>query len=187
MTSSPGVRRMALVGAAVVLIAASARLTLPMPGVPVPQSAQTLAVLLAGALLGPMDGVAALITYLLAGALGLPVFADGASGWQHLTGPSAGYLVGFALAAGAVGWTTQHGMMRVVWKGFLVMLGGHLIILTIGWLRLSLVMGGEAAFSAGVRPFIVGGVVKSGLAACLVWLFVWHRGGFGGRGSDPVG
>ena len=58
---------------------------------------------------GARDGALALVFYLLVGGVGLSVFADGASGWPHLAGPTGGYIVGFVLAAGIVGWFADGG------------------------------------------------------------------------------
>ena len=157
--------------AAVLLIAISARVSVPVPGSEVPQSLQTLAVVLVGAQLGARDGGFAAALYLALGAVGLPVFADGAGGFAHLLGPTAGYLVGFVLAAVLVGWgvgTARGGFLRA----FLLMAAAHLLILGLGSLRLSLQIGAPEALRTGVFPFLWGGVVKSAVGAA-VW---WGRG-----------
>ena len=105
-------RRVLPILLAVLVVAVSARLDVAVPGSPVPQSAQTLAVLVVGLGLGARDAVVALIAYLLFGGLGAPVFADGASGWGHLVGPTSGYLVAFVATAGIVGWFARNGRLR---------------------------------------------------------------------------
>ena len=85
----------------VVVIGISGQVAATIPGLAVPQSAQTVAVLAVGSLLGTRDGVLTLLAFLVIGGIGLPVFAEGASGWVHLVGPSAGYLAGFVVAAAA--------------------------------------------------------------------------------------
>lgn len=69
----------------------------------VPITLQTFAVLLAGAVLGPVRGFLAVALYVVVGAAGLPVFSGGAAGVGVLAGPTAGYLLGFPLAAGLCG------------------------------------------------------------------------------------
>jgi biotin transport system substrate-specific component len=71
---------------------------IPIPGTPVPITLQTFVVMLAGLMLPWRQAGAAVATYLAAGAVGLPVFAGGAS-TMALVGPSAGFLIGFLPAA----------------------------------------------------------------------------------------
>jgi len=151
-------------------LAVSARLTIPVPGTSVPQSAQTLAVLLVGAWLGARWGALALALYLAVGAAGLPVFSDGGAGWAHLVGPTGGFLVGFLIAAALVGTARDRDILRRFPPGVLVMLGAHAVILALGWGWLARAVGATAAFHEGVAPFILGGVAKSVLAAGLVWV-----------------
>ena len=64
---------------AVLLWAASAAGSIPIPGTPVPITLQTFVVMLAGLMLTWRQAGAAVGMYLAAGAVGLPVFAGGAS------------------------------------------------------------------------------------------------------------
>ena len=146
------------------------------PGTSVPQSAQTLAVVLVGAFLGARDGALALALYLLSGAVGLPVFADGASGQLHLIGPTGGYLTGFVLAAAMVGWMADQGYVARLRTAVVVMIGGHVIILSLGWLRLAWSLGPWEAFATGATPFLWGGLAKSIVAGIVV--SAWPRGGY---------
>ena len=167
------------------LVALGARLSVPVPGTDVPQSAQTLAVVLAGAFLGGRGGALALFLYLAAGAVGLPVFADGAAGAAHLIGPTAGYLVGFVVAAAAVGtalraWGTTNLPIVVA-----VFLAGHALLLVLGWARLAFQIGATAAWAGGVVPFLWGGVAKSVIGGVVVaaYRLVRRRSG---RITDPT-
>lgn len=161
------------------LIALGARVDVAVPGSPVPQSLQTLAVLAAGLALGLRWGLAAGLLYVAAGALGLPVFAGGASGLSALTGPTAGYLVGFPLAAllvGAGSRTLSPGpAWRTILLGFGLGLAGHLLILALGWAGLALRIGTAEALSAGVTPFLWGMAVKSAALALIAPLLLALR------------
>jgi len=91
---------LSLVAVFAALIAALAIL----PGIPVgplgvPITLQTLGVMLAGIVLGPARGTAAVLLYLVAGLIGLPVFSGFSGGFGVLAGPTAGYLLAFPLAA----------------------------------------------------------------------------------------
>ena len=152
----------------------AARISIPVPGSSVPQSLQTLAVVLTGMWMGPTWAPVAMLLYLGAGAAGLPLFADGASGLEALTGPTAGYLVGFVIGAGVAGWSSRRSwispMASLVWMSGMALVA-HGVILLLGSIRLVPLIGIGAAFSTGVSPFLLGGIVKSMLAAG-IWIFV---------------
>jgi len=87
------------------LVATSALVAaIPVGGLGVPITLQTLAVILTGLALGPGRAFAAVGLYTLLGLAGLPIFSGGRSGLGILAGPSAGYIIAFPLAAAAVGW-----------------------------------------------------------------------------------
>ena len=87
-------RSLALAGMMAALTAVLAYIRIPLPFSPVPVSAQTLAVMFAGALLGARLGAFSQLVYVLMGAVGLPVFAGGQGGPAVLAGPTGGYLIG---------------------------------------------------------------------------------------------
>jgi biotin transport system substrate-specific component len=64
-----------------------------------PITLQSILVVLSGFLFGSRVGVGATVLYLLAGGLGAPIFHGGASSWLHFTGPTAGFLLSFPIAA----------------------------------------------------------------------------------------
>lgn len=160
------------------LVALGARISFSVPGTEVPQSAQTLAILLVGSVLGPALGVLALVGYLAAGAVGVPVFADGGSGIAHLLGPTGGYLAGFVVAAWIAGraWRRRPEASGRLLHPFLGFLLAHLAILGGGWLRLAPAVGPASAYAGGVAPFLPGAMVKSvaALAVMAVWS-VWGQ------------
>lgn len=141
------------------LMAVCAQATVPMA--PAPMTLQTFAVLLAGAVLGSWRGAAAALLYLAIGAVGLPVFADGAGGLAHFRGPTGGYLLAFPLAAGLVGALAGRPRFRPPWAAATLILAGHLLILAIGTAWLATFVGGREALDAGLTPFLIGAVVKS--------------------------
>lgn len=158
-----------------VAVALSARLSMPVPGTDVPQSLQTLTVLLVGCWLGAGLGAFALIAYSLVGGLGVPVFADGASGWSHLIGSTAGYLVGFVVGAALVGLCADRGLTRRVGPAFAAMVAGHALILACGWAWLATSLGAGAAYGGGVAPFLLGGLAKSLVGAVAAVLLARTR------------
>lgn len=151
------------------VIALSARATFPLPGTDLPQTAQTLCVLLLGATLGCARGSLAVGLYLFAGAVGLPVFSDGAGGLSKLLGPSAGYLFGFLCAVAAVGWLADRRPFGRAWgRDSGIMLGAHALILLLGGSVLAFRIGAVTAWSQGVAPFLLGALIKSAAAALLM-------------------
>jgi biotin transport system substrate-specific component len=95
------------------LVAGSALVAaIPVGGLGVPITLQTLAVMLTGLALGPGRAFAAVGLYVLLGLAGLPIFSGGRSGLGVLAGPSAGYILAFPLAAAAVGWLTAVVLRR---------------------------------------------------------------------------
>src|SRR5215217_6858047 len=87
------------------LVAGSALIAaIPVGGLGVPITLQTLAVMLTGLVLGPGRAFAAVGLYVLLGLAGLPIFSGGRSGLGILAGPSAGYILAFPIAALVVGW-----------------------------------------------------------------------------------
>ena len=98
----------ALVAAFAALVAVCALLPAIKLAGPVPITLQTFAVLLSGAVLGMRRGFLAVLLYVAAGAAGLPIFSGGAAGPAVLAGPTAGYLIGFPLAAGLCGFLVER-------------------------------------------------------------------------------
>src|ERR1700754_2304504 len=85
-------RAVGIVGFAAAVAAAS-QIAIPLPFTPVPITLQPMLVILAGMLLGPVEGAASMTLYLAAGALGLPVFTPlGPTGVARFLGPTGGYL-----------------------------------------------------------------------------------------------
>ncbi|MBK8837739.1 MAG: biotin transporter BioY [Hyphomonadaceae bacterium] len=150
------------------LIAASSWITAPM--YPVPMTLQTFAILLVAGLAGARLAAAIVLTWLAQAALGLPLLADGAGGLDHFSGPTAGYLAGFVIAAFACGGLTERPRLRGWLPMMLVFLLGHVIILTAGWLRLTSLIGAGSAWTNGVTPFLLGAILKSALAVVVVKL-----------------
>ncbi|ASJ02412.1 biotin transporter BioY [Thermococcus profundus] len=153
------------------LTALGAWISVPLGEVPV--TLQVLFVLLSGFLLGAKRGFLSQITYLLAGAVGLPVFAKFSGGPAVIYGPTGGYLMAFPIAAAVAGLAYEsRGLLRHVALGLLA-LG---VIYLLGWARLTLLLDSpERAFEVGVLPFVAVDVVKTLLAGFLA-LSVKRRG-----------
>ena len=167
---------LALVGS--LLVAVSAQVQVPM--YPVPMTMQPFAVIMIGSAYGSRLGAATLLLYMAEGALGLPVFAGMKGGAAVLMGPTAGYIVGFVLAAGAVGWLAERGWDRNVFATIAAMTIGMALIYIPGVAWLAALIGAEKAIAAGMLPFLIGDAVKIALAAVVLpgawWLIGRSRG-----------
>jgi biotin transport system substrate-specific component len=150
----------ALVAGFSLVIALSAQVAIPLPFTPVPVTLQTLAVLMAGCLLGRGRGALAVLAYIGEGAAGLPVFSGGRAGVAHLLGPTGGYLLGFLAAAYIVGLLAERGALRS-WPGTLLALVlGNVILYITGLLWLGAYAGMNKAVTFGLLPFLVGDGLK---------------------------
>jgi len=145
-----------------IFIALSARVQVPMW--PVPMTMQTFAVLLIGMTFGARLAGITLLTYIAQGALGLPVFASGV-GMASLMGPTAGYIMGFGVAAVVTGYLADRGGATGYLRSFATALLGGAIIYALGTVWLAQFIGVERAFTLGVIPFVPGDVVKCALVA----------------------
>ncbi|MBI4522136.1 MAG: biotin transporter BioY [Gemmatimonadetes bacterium] len=138
-----------------------AYVAIPLPWTPVPITLQPLFVLLAGALLGPRTGAAAMVTYLGLGLAGAPVFAGGGAGVAHALGPTGGYLLAYPPAAFVVGWLAggrDSGTGRLA-----AALAVGLVVIYAGGIAQLAVFTGEPLdrlLVLGVAPFAIGDLIK---------------------------
>ena len=154
-----------VLGAIAVALAAQAEIKLPFT--PIPVTLQGGMVALVGAVLGARLGAAALVTYLAAGAIGIPVFAGGGAGAFHLVGPTGGYLLAFPVAAAVAGSIARPGAHL---RSILAVLAGIAVIFIGGMAQLmvlGLASSPAAAWSLGAAPFIGGDLVEGAIAGLL--------------------
>lgn len=97
------IAQIALYAALVAALGLLPKISIPIAG-GIPITGQSLGVMLAGVMLGPVRGTLALLLFLLVVALGLPLLAGGRGGLAVFMSPSVGFLVGFPFAAMACGW-----------------------------------------------------------------------------------
>jgi biotin transport system substrate-specific component len=154
------------------LTAAGVFISIPVPVSPVPIVLQNLFALLSGLILGPFLGGAAAALYLLAGALGVPVFAGAAGGIAHFAGPTGGFLLGYLLMAvtgGLIAGKPRASKPAPSWRIILAVLAGLLAVYVPGvtWLKIRGNLSWTRAFAGGFVPFIIGDALK-GIAAVII-------------------
>lgn len=167
----PGARArdIALVIAGALFMALMSQIEVPVPGSPVPITGQTLAVVTCGAALGANRGALAMLLWAAAG-LFLPFYSGGGSGFEHVTGATGGYIIGFIFATYAVGYLAERGADRKVAVAFASFVVGQLIVFGFGvpWLKVSADMAWSEAIHDGFTIFIVGGLIKAAVAAAVI-------------------
>ena len=159
------------------VIGLAAQVRVPLPWTPIPITGQTLAVLLAGVLLGRWWGGIGVAIYAGLGAAGLPWFSGWAGGAGYLAGPTGGYILGFIPAALFLGHFTDKYVKARSFPNMLgLMLFANFVLIYIpGLLQLhlwlNLVNGGTVSFyqilAMGAFPFIAGDAVKAIAAAAI--------------------
>jgi biotin transport system substrate-specific component len=146
---------------------------------PVPQTMQTFGVMVIGMTYGWRLAGSTIALYLLEGAVGLPVFAGGASA-AALVGPTAGYLYGFVLGGMAMGWLAERGWGRHAVSAVAAMVIGDGIVFLLGYAWLAYFLGDAGkALELGVLPFLFGDACKIALVAAglpLSWKLLQSRG-----------
>jgi len=157
-----------------------AQIAIPVPGSPVPVTGQTLGVLLLATSYGATLGTTTFFTYLLIGALGAPVFANGGSGIERIVGATGGYLVGMLLTSALLGYLGGRKWDQKFRTALPAMLLGNALTFGLGLLWLHQYTGKDWAWtiSAGFTPFIIGEILKIAIAGTslpLIWQFVQRK------------
>ena len=142
----------------IVLLGALAQIAIPLPWTPVPVTGQTFGVTLIALLWGQKRAFGIVAAYLIAGVVGLPVFAlAGVATW--------GYLVGMLLSTLVVGHFSDRGWTNSFLKAYFAGFLGSCVTLSCGMLVLSFFLEGQNVFMAGLVPFLPGDFVKTVMAA----------------------
>lgn len=159
-TTRPTTKKTAMLTRSALFIALTAIcswISIPIPGTSVPINLATFAVLLAGVTLGKSYGALSMTTFLLLGAIGLPVFHSFTGGLGIIAGPTGGFLFGYIALAFIAGFTKDKHFPFV-----LTAVIGEIVMYAIGVLWFVHISGSTmaAALTACVLPFIPGDIVK---------------------------
>lgn len=185
MKSSRSLALVSLLAALMAVLGLIPKIDLPL-GVPI--TLQTLGVMLAGCLLGPRRGLQAILLFLCAVALGLPLLAGGRGGFGVFLAPSSGYLIGWPLGAFVTGWMmsilpNSTPKRTAISAFFASSLGGLLTVHAFG--VAGLVMLAHLTWTQaiiGTLVFVPGDLIKCILCSMVVHTVArglpdWHFGG----------
>jgi biotin transport system substrate-specific component len=150
-----------MVGAALMTLAAKVQV----PFWPVPMTLHTMAVMAFAVAFGPRIAVSIFLTYLAAGAAGLPVFSgspERGAGLAYMVGPTGGYLLGYLVASWLVG---RLALGKGIYGRVGAMLAGMLTVYAIGAAWLTIYVPVDRVLTVGVIPFLLSDLVKIGVVA----------------------
>ena len=139
----------------------------------IPFTLQTMGVFTTVGLLGGKRGTLTVLTYILLGAIGIPVFAGLTGGVSVLLGTTGGYIIGFLLSA-----LLMWGIETIMGRNQIVlafsMIAGLIVCYVFGtaWFMLiytqhSGVIGLSTVLGLCVIPFIIPDLIKIGVALFL--------------------
>ena len=157
-----------------IFIALMAQVKIFLPSTVIPVTGQTFAVMLIGLTYGKKLGTSTLISYITAGSLGFPVFANLKSGFPFFS-PSGGFVIGFLFAAFICGYFADKGATKSYAKLIPVLLLAHFVLYFFGLLQFRLFFPGVNVFEKAFIPFIPGDIIKMVLMIGIlptVWKFV---------------
>lgn len=167
------VKQMILVSLFAALTAVGAFIQIPLGTVPI--TLQFLFTSLAGVILGSKLGALSQIVYVIIGLMGLPIFAGGAGGFSVIISPTFGYLIGFILAAYAIGKIAEGSAKISFMRLFIGSLVGIIVIYIVGvpylYAILNNVLGKKVTFAAALKigflVFLPGDLLKCVITAIL--------------------
>ena len=175
-SSLGSINRIVWIALMAALTAVGAVVAIPVvPISPVPITLQTMFVLLAGFILGPKGGALAMLLYIAAGCLGMPVFTGGKAGLAVFLGPTGGFIVGFIPAAIICGFA-KGAPVKPYWVLLLASVVATAVVLALGTAQLALLLKISIgkALAVGVIPFLPGAAAKC-FGAVFIYRFLAVR------------
>jgi len=158
------------------IISVCAIISLPLPITPVPISLATLGVMIAGSVLGSVDGMFSVAVYILLGVAGLPVFGGMKSGPNVISGPTGGFIIGYLVMAFICGlipklFKKNNGMLfKDIAIQAISMAASNIVLYLFGsfWFKVYAKTSLFGTFAACVLPFLIGDAVKIASSAVIV-------------------
>lgn len=156
---------------AAIIVALGLLPPIPIGIIPVPITAQSLGVMMAGVVLGAKRGTIAVLIVGLLIIIGLPVLSGGRGGLAYFASPTAGFFFGWIFGALATGYLSeqlvkpeQSSLVQGVGFFIAAVIGGVVVLYIFGIAWLAMNIGVSKAF-IGSLGFVPGDVVKAVVAA----------------------
>jgi biotin transport system substrate-specific component len=143
---------------------------IPLGIIPVPITAQTLGVMLAGCFLGKKTGALSLVLFIVLVALGLPLLSGGRGGLSVLVGPSAGYILSWPIAAFFIGFAIEKVWTKLkAWKVIVInIIFGVILVSLIGAPVMAIITHTSIwAGLVGATAFLPGDLIKAIIVAII--------------------
>ncbi|SDB93779.1 biotin transport system substrate-specific component [Raineyella antarctica] len=140
------------------------------PFSPAPITAQSFGIILAGAVIGGRRALLSQLLFIALVALGLPLLAGGRGGIGVFASPTVGFLVGYVVCAGVIGWFTfrKGAPYSIAWGLLINVLGGMVLMYAFGIIGMMAVA--KLSFPAAILanlPYLPGDTIKV-VAATLI-------------------
>ena len=164
-----------IISGASILLGLLAHVSIPLPFTPVPITLQGSVILLMSVLLGPKRAVATVAAFLAQGAMGFPVFANGAGGLSYFLGSTGGYLLGYLPASFVAAYLVERFETRSIRNALVALVAGNIVLFACGAAWLSTFLGLEKAILLGVVPFLLGDAIKIGLGLKILQWLGWGK------------
>lgn len=168
MTKKLNVKDMVYSALFATLTAVLSYVTIPLPFSPIPITGQSLAVMLAGCVLTPLQAGLSMLTFLFMGAIGLPVFAGGMSGVGIIAGKTGGFLIGYLIGAIVISLLVRRNKSKI---NMLIscLFGGIIVVHVLGsaWLGYITGIGMIKAIMVASVPFLPGDLLKAFAAVAI--------------------
>lgn len=167
--SSRDIVRIALLAAIIAILGIIPPIAVPF--IPVPITAQTLGVMLAGGILGAGRGTLSVVLFMLIVSVGMPLLSGGRGGLGVYVGPTAGFFIAWPFATLTIGFMISAFWQRLnIYNAFFsFVVGGIGVIYLIGVPGISIVTGiplGAAAIST--LAFLPGDLLKAAMATAIL-------------------
>lgn len=148
------------------LTAICSQIQIPLPEIPI--NLALFAVFMSGALLGAGYGALSMITFVLLGAVGIPVFAGAKGGLAAVTGATGGYIIGYIVCAWLTGFIIKHTSNKI-YIMVIAMIIGLAACYILGTIWYMIISGNalKVSLTYCVIPFLPGDAIKIMLAAVI--------------------